>query len=568
DQQWVESGLIYPEQPSRSSLYTSLIGTSGLGIHNMPPAKSDKKLSKEELEEIENWIVGVPLLKKDQTAGPSLFKGEKFSVTIDSEKSISEAAVYYRCYGQFTRDRPALTDTNLIKIKRGAISGAEGCDSLLKSVYLNFNDKLDPIKNGKYGPNQAILNTFQQFHHNWFGAYNFHTGMESWANSEVMDAGEMAYRLTRALFKPSFLLNRVTKGNDAYEAIRVSKHKSDFLVHKQFGLHDIPWKKAAFMLGNDMKKPIPWRPAPTLMQRGKLVGIRKIPKGRDKIRKFYDSEHTTVEQNVNYDLHENLGGGVLGSSVYLLLNSGQEIGRKMDGGWHVHRRWSKAVLKDLLCRDIPVILPGDASAYVQPKSKLPFRKSTSCMQCHATLGLMAGVVRQSMTGINNIVADQIYDLTNPLDSTVINLQMTVLKHFKVDPELEPVISLPEYDVHYPKRPAYGRFLMRDLYGNLIDTTIKGTEDLGRILSERDDFYVCTAKRYFKFLTGVEVDLNIMERSYRDLDLTSRYFLNLLVKWGRELKITQDLKLLINRIISSPIYSQRDYKVQVGPKKAL
>ena len=110
------------------------------------------------------------------------------------------------------------------------------------------------------------------------------------------------------------------------------------------------------------------------------------------------------------------------------------------------------------------------------------------------------------------------------------------------------------------RPAHGKFIYQDIRGNFINKNIKTLDDLGSALLETDDVYLCTAKKYLNFLTGINVNMNL----FIDKNLTKQelYIRNLLEEAGRVLKKNGDLTDVIGVILNSEIYRGKDFSVNI------
>tara|TARA_B100000925_G_scaffold45266_1_gene29524 strand:- start:12322 stop:15237 length:2916 start_codon:yes stop_codon:yes gene_type:complete len=110
------------------------------------------------------------------------------------------------------------------------------------------------------------------------------------------------------------------------------------------------------------------------------------------------------------DLFRSAGGGAMGSHAFVLQNMDITFPKVMannlkgsaknrhrvvsDGSVKIQRRWAKRVLSDFLCREVPVINYDDLeTVYEDTSSSIPFRKSASCMTCHATMDQMAMTAR-------------------------------------------------------------------------------------------------------------------------------------------------------------------------------
>ncbi|MGZ3691814.1 MAG: hypothetical protein ACXVAX_09935, partial [Pseudobdellovibrio sp.] len=228
---------------------------------------------------------------------------------------------------------------------------------------------------------------------------------------------------------------------------------------------------------------------------------------------FINLTYQDKQYPVNAD--KTLGAGILGSVPYLLLNSGQ-IRSKMDGQLLEHRRWSKAVMSDLFCRSLPVLTEADVTAMVDKSSTIPFRQSSKCMMCHATMDNMASVLRNVElfhTSDNNDFATLRGVFINKVDSSSKN--------------------------YYEQEPQ-GEVIYRNYKNELVDNKVSSLQDLGRWVTTQDDFYICAAKRYTSFLTGDNAD------NMKDF----------VVEEGLKLKKHQSLAQLIEDIVSSQYYLNR------------
>src|SRR5690606_6202443 len=105
------------------------------------------------------------------------------------------------------------------------------------------------------------------------------------------------------------------------------------------------------------------------------------------------------------------------------------------------------VIKDFLCREVPVIRQADAIAYTttEPNTKASFRNGASCMRCHATLDALSTISRNYQ-----------YSRTSPLGGG--NLWINHV-HYPSKPALD---GLPKpHDHFFAVRPADGNFRYRD-----------------------------------------------------------------------------------------------------------
>ena len=155
-----------------------------------------------------------------------------------------------------------------------------------------------------------------------------------------------------------------------------------------------------------------------LVSFGKLVGVEEAPSLTiTKVRPASPPIDTTSVDNVfivsgdtslrtdlinaqntkrdsGFNLFEHLGGGVLGSQMFIMKNTNltnNQIapGVKNDPDDVIARRISARIFEDLLCHQLPTLTETDVIANVNPASSHGFHLSTSCLSCHVSLDPMA-----------------------------------------------------------------------------------------------------------------------------------------------------------------------------------
>jgi len=224
----------------------------------------------------------------------------------------------------------------------------------------------------------------------------------------------------------------------------------------------------------------------------------------------------------------------------------------MNGGVVLPRRWSQAVLRDLLCRHLPAIRVSDAAPYVQaqPAANTPaFRVSQNCMTCHATIDPMAAVARNL-----SLVFMPSHFVGSGVGSTHSSLHSAV-------PTLPRETGQVDADSNFWLRPPNGRLFYRSYSGELIHEPVNGFASLGDALSRTPDLYACAASRYFYFFTGVKVSLqdngDPNNQSLSAEDLTYR---NLVIDLGKSLAGHQNVKQLVHDILDSDIYRRSSLRI--------
>jgi hypothetical protein len=74
--------------------------------------------------------------------------------------------------------------------------------------------------------------------------------------------------------------------------------------------------------------------------------------------------------------------------------------------------------------------------------------------------------------------------------------------------VKPSLTEPiDKDTLYHRRQPDGRLVYRDYSGKLVNENVRGIPALGAAVSRQDDIYMCAAKRYYNFLTGISVPLD-------------------------------------------------------------
>jgi hypothetical protein len=86
----------------------------------------------------------------------------------------------------------------------------------------------------------------------------------------------------------------------------------------------------------------------------------------------------------------------------------------------------------------------------------------------------------------------------------------------------------------------------------VSVGVNGLNDLATRIAEKNDFYACTASKYYKFLTNISVNLKDVGNTKYPLNLTAggTFHRNNVIQYGLNLKSSQSIRSLIQEIISS------------------
>jgi len=360
--------------------------------------------------------------------------------------------------------------------------------------------------------------------------------------NDLVEFDSPAFFLTKALFDKKYPLKQILRDKNIYKGLRDSKYMNEYSLgynlatKEEFSL--IKLKTGTVHSRGE------WQA--NFLKRGHLLGLETIDQTKDILPRFID--HNISPSGV-YDyptpIQKSFGGGLLGTQTYILYNAGRNTGEKMDGGRVMMRQWSRAIFRELLCRELPVISEAQSKKFVRPKSEHAFWKSDSCVQCHASTDYLSGLLRNK----------EIVQSGNGNDFPSLHITSFETEGLKLDEII--------YDMnkkYYLSRPQ-GKFVYQSLFKNYIESDLSTLDDLGRLIGNIDDFYFCTAKKYLNFLTGIDINLTQYVEEVDQLSEEDKQLGRMVFELGFKLKADQSLNNLLINIIKSSIYKQRDYKLK-------
>lgn len=451
---------------------------------------------------------------------------------------LSEAALFQRCYLQVTSTRVKISSTIYKDVKAGRKTAVDACIETLKLS--NFS----AASNTTIGDTanvvaKNVLKTFHRLHTGWFYSKDFPTISLSGFNydtKDLYDSSSPALYVTRSLFKP---------GTKASEIVTHPLNLTP--IRSSMSLTTGPATSHTFA---DFVFTSPFKFAPF----GELFGVQD---SGDQIVSFPANPiEKPIRPAGSVNLFDTKGGGFLGTQAYRLLNTpalvttGGEY--KTDGGLKTHRVWGKAVFHDALCRSLPVLRDVDAEPFVDQSSPIPFRTSSSCTRCHASQDRVASVIRNMKI---------LYvGLGDPSGVGELSLRGGNFTTFHTTDRPAEVGWPSVTDADFYRRPTNGTLYFRDYQGNLVNQNVANPMQLGEAISKLDDFYICLAKRYYNYFTGIDVkveDLNINKTPLilSDLETQHRNTVEIL---GKNLKIHQNLQQLIREILELSQYRKSDF----------
>lgn len=510
---WIKSGLVVAGMPSASVLYTSLRGADAKGSHDMPPLDSPQ-ITPDEVSIIYDWI---------KNLDTKIQGNKKVKVSFNQNRILTSDELIQKCHFQLTQSLVEINETKT-------------CEDLIKGFSFSIDSD---IKDPFY---LKVLRNFQFLHNGFYGQYNLNTQNENWGSFELFDPSSPAYGLTASLIDKNIKFKDIFKGEIIYTGRRSKEYQPNYLVVKRDDKLLLPKDRYKWLNGHHVHKKKKWEPYVDWANRGNLIGIERVSPKRNIIDVAYKNEFSYKQMKGSFNIHRSFGGGVLGDRTYAMLNYKDDLLDILDGEKKNMRAWSKSVLKDYLCRELPVLYNLDVQSWVDIDSKLSFQKSSRCMECHVTIDPLSKVINHITVGQNNAFAQRI-----DLESNDIGALQSLI----------PIDLTESYDKKYKKFKTSGELIYRNYKGELIKISIKDLDELGKKLFEQLDPYICVSKRYLEYFTNLDINLDQLIKNRNYHTAKERYIYQELIRLSQNLMKTQDLKQLIIDIFNHNLYKVKD-----------
>lgn len=446
-----------------------------------------------------------------------------FSSSLVQARVLTNVEIYKRCYGQLTQSFLPPNDAVLAQIKSGSKQPAAACTELLDKAKFRTSDgnrlntPTDPVS-------ILVLNNMYQVHQTFFlsNVLTETTFESSIAGMKgIYDPGEPALYYTKALFDSATPVDYVVTANVNLRADRtgnaptISAQGENRSNSTFAGSGNFSWASV-----------------------GQLLGVTVTG----------DLPITSSFGNAN--IGTTRGGGILGSPAYLMSTVNEFPDFKATSAT-MPRKWAKAVLSDFLCRELPVARLADTNSFVDPSpNAIAFRQESSCTQCHASMDRLSGVNRNFKylvvrNNVNLNISGGFFPVTHPTTPTL-------------DGNAWPSVVT----ANYYQRPTLGVLYYRDYKGGLVNQNLVNIPDLGAKLTQQEDFYICAAKRYYKYFMGVDVDImDPQDPRYRNKGSDMALHKSKVVELGLALKTNKSLRTLIDNIFKSDLYKQSNLGIQ-------
>lgn len=454
-------------------------------------------------------------------------------VAAASADELTPVELYYRCYAHMTQSRPAYSDPIIARIKAKEVDPIDACLGIFnKGLFTQAGG--ESIANPVDDTAQKVVATFARLHGSWVSDKNLGASgnaVESAGLRSYYNPDDSSLYFTRAMFNPSVPVSSIVTTNAHLRSIRTN----DNPAVGPLSPNDV---KSRFMFGlNTLFTPS-----------GPLVGVRTTDAMQ--LPYTYPNNQRQITTG-SVQLGRHLGGGILGNSVYLLNTINEERDFRSNNGTQMPRKWSRAVFNDLLCRELPVVRLEDAAPFVVPTSNVEFRQSANCTNCHASIDRMSFLIKgfryENHAGITPAPENM------PINGgNFVNFYPVERPHVSGWPA--------NTDENFYRRPQQdGRLYFRNFNGSLVDVEVDTMSELGAAMAQQDDFYACLVKRYYKYFSGIAVDLGDPgDPSAVVLNSLEQRHRSKVIVWAAALKTSQDLRSTIREIISHADYKKRDF----------
>lgn len=521
-----------------------------------------------------------------------------FSVLLNTTPSyaentkLSDLEIFNRCYMKMFKSvvprTAGLAQTLQQNVAAKKMTGPAACYALLTQSQFNDNGVMrgpasSTLAKLSDAENKQLISTFHNFHNSWFSQRAMTFLNADQTPFLLKDADEPSLYLTRSLFGKSVPLSTFFTATESLQGIRTNPDAgTNRWASKPFtAMNEANYKNQypgqmviSYGLANTTAALNSYLvPDNKLISYGQLVGVKTadpliLPTVLMTFSRLTDPvmhadlNAAVVAKRTNLNILEHLGGGVLGSQVFILKNTNltlnQIAGSNNKPDQLIARRLASRVFEDLLCHQMPTLLPTDniVKNRVQPNSEFGFRQSTSCMTCHSSLDPMAYTFRNYAsyrTSPNaNVNANAL-----PSPEAIRGYGSSIVGIAKLPANTASTL--------FTLKNPTGELNYRDHTGLLVTQQVTSNIDLGQKLAQSNDFYRCVAKRYYEFFTGFKVNLSVANIVPESDTATAKYHRKQVYDMATRLKTSQNLNKLIQEILASNAFTYRNYHVEsTGP----
>ncbi len=452
---------------------------------------------------------------------------------------LSPLALFNRCYTQITLlPLPPRTDPRVAAVVAGTRQATDACMDVLEEALLTggSNTVIGNVGNMEA---RAVIRNFHNLHASWFSVPDFPLvlfGLANNATKNNWDATAPAAYFTRALLLPSGQARSIVTEPLNLRPRRANMNVTASLIGNVELSDTVSFGNSFFRINPDFR----------FAGIGDILGVQ--PTGALNMNYSYMTSANSSPTRGTVSMGATLGGGFLGTSPFLIKAVGEENLFRANGAEQMPRKWSKAILNDLLCRELPVARLSDAESYTVADGPgvARFRSSASCVRCHMTMDQMAGTLR-------GFHYNSLYDF----HTLPIQIGGDFPDFYTVSKPATSDRWPATIDTQFHLRPPSGSLTFRSYDGTFIDRPLTTVANLGATIADTNDFYVCLASRYYKYFTGISVTLADLTDPVAPITLTPRaaQHRSTIIQLGLQLKSHQSLRRTIEEIIKLPIYRE-------------
>lgn len=499
------------------------------------------------------------------------------SMNFASAQNMSASEVYQRCHLRLARSLPPATDKLAADVRAGKMDASAACMALLRMADFAASGEMINKEDARA---RMVLKTMHDFHRTYFQSRkNENLAGPSYL---IRDGEEGPLYLTRALFMPKEKFSSVVTLNHGLQGIRyrpadrqpgslseftsnpVARYGTTF---PRFGDRNlsVSYPFRAYVEGTiGFSMPLPAGTGapriieppeghvfvgngtfsaniensvevPDITDFGQLVGVK--PSTSLILRNYFPVVGTgalrkeIVNRAANFEANAHFGGGIVGSQNFIANNANLLSGQLPQDVTLINRRLTNRIYEDLLCHQMPSLTAEDVAREVNPKSPHPFENGASCMQCHSSIDPLAHTYRNIVSFRTNVGEN--------------------LQGFAVT-GMHQVPVVPSANVYAATAPA-GRIMYRQLLGGGVQKkNVNSIAEIGQALANERDLYLCAAKKYYQFFTGINVNLTRVaeegiERSHQQA----------IERLAEGLQRSQSVEDMINDIFRSDAFRTRN-----------
>ena len=295
---------------------------------------------------------------------------------------LSNIKVFKRCYSDLTA-QSVLVSPSLQGVLQNQEDAVNACIAILDKCLLTQGAN-SVLANQNDPECRALLKNMHDVHLSWLGERTLpfiDVNQTYFINREIYSPSSPAAYWTKSLLDPNYNISNVLTSDTHILETRTMQNPNTTL----------------FIEG--IRNQIVYNETLEIADRGELLGFRFAPNSMGTIdgTKIPDAPAFVKQQarvNDAVPFYRHFGGGMLGQMVYLIQTVRADFkSYQSDGGVKIPRKWAQSLFRDVLCRELPMVRPEDAAAFVAPNSDIPFRKQLGCTTCHATMDQATGVLK-------------------------------------------------------------------------------------------------------------------------------------------------------------------------------